>query len=209
MNLTKFSKIGFALAVLKGIFVTSLFLSLILLSIPVLSFNSNIWALFQERSDVILNEDVRNYNNLIIEFLKSGLGLDFLNEKELSHMKDVKEAITVVNILLAFSFVYVVSGFTYFSKSQKKFLLYATRKTSLFVFVITMILSVLILLSFQTSFFIFHKIFFVENFIFPANSLLKTLYPDEFFRELGAFYLISILITSFIVTVVSHRLKLK
>ena len=203
------SKTLAVLAIVKGIFVISMVLSLLLWSIPVLSFNSDIWNLFQKRSDVLVSEEVKSYNDLVIEFFRTGLGLGFLSGREFSHMEDVKQVITIVNILFVFSFVSLVSGISYLSKSQKKFLLNAARKTSLAVFLIALLLSVLILVNFNIAFLSFHKIFFVENFIFPADSLLKTLYPDQFFRDLAAIYLFSIMVTSLVVTVLVHKLKLK
>jgi len=204
-----FSKDVIFLMIVKGIFVISLILSLFLWGIPILSFNSDIWNLFQERSGLLVSEDVKSYNDLVIDFFRTGLGLGFLNEREFNHMEDVKQVITIVNILFVFSFVSLVSGVSYLSKSQKKFLLNAARKTSLAVFLITLILSVLILLNFNVAFLSFHKIFFVKNFIFPGESLLKTLYPDKFFYGISALYLLSVLIVSLAVFIVTHRLKLK
>lgn len=209
MNLTAFSKTVLIFAVLKGIFVISLILSLILWSIPILSFNSGIWSIFQDRSGVILDLNSKTYNERIVEFFKTGVNLEFLNEKEFAHMEDVKQMIAIANILFLFSFVGLISGFSYLSQSQKKFLLNATRKTSLVVFVMTFTISVFILLNFDIAFLSFHKIFFVKNFIFPADSLLKTLYPNQFFRDLVAVYLFSIMIISLAITIVSHKLKLK
>lgn len=209
MWLVSFKKHLIFLTILKGIFVMSLFLSLVLWGIPILSFNSGVWSLFQERNGVILDEDVKNYNDLIVEFFRSGLKLEFLNDRELSHMEDVRQIVNIANLLFIFSFVALVSGFSYLSKSQKKFLLGAVRKTSLIVFLVTLIISAITLLNFQTSFLAFHKIFFVRNFIFPEDSLLKTLYPDEFFYGLSTLYLLSVLVVSLLVAVVSHRLKLK
>jgi len=197
------------LTIVKGIFAIALFLSLFLWSVPILSFNSTLWLILQERSGVVLNEDVKTYNNQIVDFFRTGLKLDFLNENEFSHMEDVKTVITIANILFGFSFVSLISGFSYLSRSQKKFLLNSVRKTSVFVFVTTLILSMLILTNFHTAFLSFHKIFFVKNFIFPADSMLKILYPDEFFLGLSSLYLLSVLLVSFLVAVVSHRLKLK
>lgn len=209
MKLTTFKKTIFVLSILKFIFVVSLILSLLLWSIPVLAFNSSIWKIFQERSGVIVNNDAKSYNDLIIEFFRKGLKLDFLNEQEFSHMREVRAAIIIANIVFAFSFVFLISGVFYLSRTQKRFLLEATRKTSIVVFVVTLILSIIILTNFQTSFISFHKIVFVKNFIFSDDSILKTLYPDKFFYGLSAFYLISILLVSLLVAVISHRLKLK
>ncbi|MBI2005437.1 MAG: DUF1461 domain-containing protein [Candidatus Aenigmarchaeota archaeon] len=209
MKLQTFSKTVLFLAVLKGIFVLSLILSLVLWSIPILSLNSDVWRIFQQRSDVVLDENTTNYNELIVDFFRTGLKLEFLNEKEFRHMQDVRTVITIVNILFVFSFLSLVSGFSYLSKKQKQFLIKAVRRTSSFVFIITLLFSLVIFLNFNIAFLSFHKIFFVKNFIFPANSLLKTLYPDEFFFGLSAFYLLSVLIVSLVVLIISHKLKLK
>ncbi len=210
IKIPRLSKAVLVFAILKGIFVVALILALFLWSIPFLAFNSRVWLIFQERSNVILNqEDARTYNDLIVEFFRSGLKLDFLSEQEFSHMQDVRTVINIANILFTFSFISLVSGVSYLSKSEKKFLLKATRKTSLIIFVMTLILSIIILTSFYSSFIIFHEIFFIKNFIFPANSLLKTLYPDEFFFGLSALYLLSVLVVSLAVAIVSHRIKLK
>ena len=209
MRLVWFNRYVVFLAILKGIFVISLMISLLLWSIPLLSFNSSIWRVFQERSGVVLNENVATYNNLIIEFFKGGLKLDFLNEDELGHMQNVKSVITIVNIALAFSFAFLMLDWVYLSKSEKRFLLEAARRTSLIVFAVTLIISIIILTNFNATFLSFHKIVFVKNFIFPGESLLKTLYPDKFFYGISALYLLSVLIVSLVVFIVTHRLKLK
>ncbi len=210
MKLNPFSKSMLILSIIKGIFVVSLFLSLILWSIPILSFDSRIWFIFQERTGILLDPvNVKTYNDYIVDFFRTGLRLEFLNEKEFSHMQDVRTVITIVNILFVFSFVSLVSGFSYLSKAQKRFLIESAKKTALFVFIITSVIFILVLIGFQTTFLAFHKIFFVRNFIFPADSLLKTLYPDEFFFGLSTLYLLSVWIVSLVVVLVSHRLKLK
>src|SRR3989338_3789200 len=90
-----FSGIILFLSILKGIFVVSLILSLLLWSIPLLSLNSNIWLLFQKRSDVALDlKDVKSYNELITDFFIKGTKLDFLNESEFLHMQDVRKILT-------------------------------------------------------------------------------------------------------------------
>ncbi|MEK6909765.1 MAG: DUF1461 domain-containing protein, partial [Candidatus Aenigmatarchaeota archaeon] len=175
MKLPSFPKYLIFLAVLKGIFVMSLILSLFLWSIPILAFNSDIWMIFQKRSEVALDlETAKSYDSQILDFFRTGLKLGFLNENELTHMEDVKTVITITNIVFGFSFVSLLTGFSYLSRSQKKFLLNSVQKTSVFVFVITLILATLVLTNFQTSFLSFHKIFFVKNFIFPADGILKT-----------------------------------
>lgn len=198
------------LSVIKGVFVLSLIFSVLLWSVPILSFNSDIWLFFQKRSGIVLQVDeAKTYNDQIINFFKNGLQLDFLNEKERVHLEDVKQFIKIANFLFVFSFVAVICGVKYLSNKEKKFLLEATRKVSISVFIITLLVSIAIVSNFDVSFLTFHKVLFVKNFIFPANSLLKTLYPDNFFFGLSALYLISILLVSGTLAVISHRLKLK
>ncbi len=197
------------LAVLKGIFVISLILSLFLWSIPLLAFNSSIWEFFQEKSGVIFTNETKSSNQLIIEFFKNGSDLDFLNAQELSHMEAVRNVISIVNIIFLFSFAFLILEFRYFSRHQKEFLLKAVRKTSLIVFMTALIISISILLNFDIAFTIFHKMVFVSNFAFPVNSTLKMLYPDGFFYGISAFYLLSMLTVSLFVTIISHKLKLK
>lgn len=210
-RITTFPKALFVLSLLKFIFIISIILSLFLWNIPFLSFNSDIWIIFQERSNVILDPEssAKIYNDLIVKFFREGIGLDFLNEKELSHMQDVRKVIVITNVLFIVSFATMLSNFAYFSKSDKKFLLNAVRKTSFFVFIFTLIVFIIVVTNFYSSFIVFHKILFVRNFIFPADSILKILYPDEFFFGLSSFYLLSVMVISLVVAIVSHKLKLK
>lgn len=210
-KLTTLSKTIFVMAFLKIVFILSLILSLTLWSIPILSFNSGIWSIFQERSGVALDPEgnAEAYNKLIVKFLREGVGLDFLTEQELSHMEDVRTVVVITTILFIVSFLAIISNFSYFVKSDRKFLLKIIRKVSLFVFVFTLIVLIIVMTNFYNSFLVFHKVLFIRNFIFPADSILKILYPDKFFLGLSAFYLISIMIVSFVVAVVSHKLKLK
>ena len=115
-KLTTFSKTLFILSILKGIFVVSLILSLLLWSIPILSFNSGIWEFFQKRSGVIFGSNTTTYNDQITDFFKTGLKLNFLNENEFSHLQAVRTTITTVTIVLGFSFVFTIVNFIYFSK---------------------------------------------------------------------------------------------
>ena len=209
-RLSGFPVIILFLSILKGIFVVSLILSLLLWSIPILSFNSNIWLIFQKRTDVALDlKDVKSYNELITDFFIKGNKLDFLNESEFLHMQDVRKVLTGLNAVFTFSFMALLLNFFYLSKTQKRFVIGMTRKISIGVFLVTLIVSILIMINFDWTFLGLHKLVFVKNFIFPGDSLLKILYPDSFFYGLSALYLLSVLAVSLAVTIISHRLKLK
>src|SRR3989338_7663511 len=119
-----FSGIILFLSILKGIFVVSLILSLLLWSIPLLSLNSNIWLLFQKRSDVALDlKDVKSYNELITDFFIKGREPNFLNESEFLHMQDVRKILTGLSAIFTFSFIALLLNFFYLSKIQKRFII--------------------------------------------------------------------------------------
>ena len=210
MNKIKFPRILLVASILKVIFVISLFLSFFLWSLPIISLNSGIWELFQERSGVALNStDTRSYNDHVIDFFFNNASLNFLTRTESSHMQDVRNILIFVNGLAIFSFIAVVSNFAYLSRRDRNFLIKVTRKISLVVFCITFTFSLIMLTNFYSMFTYFHELVFVKNFAFPSSSLLKILYPDEFFYQVSSFYVLSILIVSLAIAVISHRLKLK
>ena len=209
-KINRFRKTLLMLAVLKIIFVLSLFLSFILWSFPIISLNSNVWSSFQDRSGVVLNStDTKNFNDRVIDFFFNNIPLNFLNANESGHMQDVRNVLLVVNGLALFSFTLVISNFIYLSKVDKRFLLESVRKISLIVFCITLMFSFLLLTNFYIVFTYFHELVFVKNFVFPSSSLLKILYPDEFFYQISAFYVLSVMAVSLVVTIVAHKLKLK
>lgn len=195
-------KIGFKEFSLKSLFVLSLSLILVLWSIPLLSFVPIAWTLFQG------GNEFRDYNNRIVNFFINESDLEFLNVQELSHMQDVRKFVIASNILFMVSIAIVITSFNYLN-SHRRFLLEAVRKTSLAVFTSTLIISTIAFVDFNWLFIAFHKIFFIKNFTFPPDSILKILYPDEFFFQLGIVYFLSVMFASLVVAVISHRLKLK
>ncbi|MBI2542818.1 MAG: DUF1461 domain-containing protein [Candidatus Aenigmarchaeota archaeon] len=167
-----------------------------------MSFVPIAWTLFQG------GNEFRDYNNRIVNFFINESDLEFLNVQELSHMQDVRKFVIASNILFMVSIAIVITSFNYLN-SHRRFLLEAVRKTSLAVFTSTLIISTIAFVDFNWLFIAFHKIFFIKNFTFPPDSILKILYPDEFFFQLGIVYFLSVMFASLVVAVISHRLKLK
>lgn len=104
---------------------------------------------------------------------------------EIAHMKDVRSLFQNVNILLVILLAAVaIQGFSL--KKQKEKL----QKAFLYSGIITFSAMVFILaaafLSFNTSFIVFHQIFFPQgNWQFPGESLLIQTFPQEFFISMG------------------------
>lgn len=210
MTMGKISKLFFAMSALKFIFILSIITSLFLWSIPFLSSSTGVWSFLQERSGVTIDDNEAGfYNTLIEDFIRHGDDLPFLNEIEALHMDEVRQIILISNVTFFVSFIALLSSFDHFSRKDRNFLVTALRRTSLFVLALTFAIMLAFLASFDFVFLIFHKVLFVENFVFPANSILKTLYPDRFFLGMLIIYLFCTMTVSLLVAVISHRLKLK
>jgi len=99
-----------------------------------------------------------------------------MTEQEISHMEDVKQ---LYNYFTTFIWVLIIIiGFSFFLKPDLKFNIW----NPLVIFI-----SILIMIYFFPNFFfeLFHKVFFSQgNYLFPSNSVLKTLFPDSFFFNL-------------------------
>jgi integral membrane protein (TIGR01906 family) len=117
--------------------------------------------------------------------------MDFLNDKqelnlnytssEASHLEDVKKVMNFIDYLFYLSLIIITFIITYYkrNKEQLKKLLKYGGITTLISIGIILILS---LFAFNTTFTIFHKIFFPQgNWIFPSDSLLIQTFPIEFF----------------------------
>ncbi|MBI2547573.1 MAG: DUF1461 domain-containing protein [Candidatus Aenigmarchaeota archaeon] len=192
---------------LKAVFIISLSLSFVLWSVPILSSSYGMWLVLQKNSNVHMNPaDLENYNNRIIEFFKTGSNLEFLNANESSHMNDVGYIVNNSNAIAGISLAMLMFS-AYFLTDRKDFIIKSTKIASAVVFSVILLIAVFAYLDFQTAFLLFHKISFVNNFSFPSDSFLKTLYPDGFFLELGMVYLLSVMIPSLIVAVIFFKLK--
>ncbi|RJQ17095.1 DUF1461 domain-containing protein [Candidatus Woesearchaeota archaeon] len=139
----------------------------------------NIFSFFKCKTDCTSLQIPYEYHNQTFAF----------TENEISHMYDVKTTLMVwlwifyfaVLLFLFFTF------FFFFMHKRKKllkefFLLYAKilLRAGLYMLIFLIILLVLFL-NFNFAFNLFHKLFFVSNWQFPADSLLITLFPESFF----------------------------
>jgi integral membrane protein (TIGR01906 family) len=105
-----------------------------------------------------------------------------LTEDEKRHMKDVRQLFNKFLLsyyILVILDIILIILLLYSDKKQFKHLLLAT---SLVVFGLA-IASLIIGASFETFFTKFHLAFFPQgNYVFPANSVLVTLFPEKFFQ---------------------------
>jgi len=133
---------------------------------------------------------------------------DFFNENEQSHLQDVKVLINKVIIILYLSIfleiLLIVSLYLVAKKRFKKHLKFVLLYSSGLISLIS-ILFYLFSNNFQFIFIKFHEIFFLEgSWLFPYNSNLIMLFPQQFFYSF--FY--KIVVNSFIASLLIFVLYL-
>jgi integral membrane protein (TIGR01906 family) len=129
--------------------------------------------------DKIYNAD--EISEKIIGFFNNNNDLPLVfNNKETSHLKDVKQLIKKGNILLislSLMNIILLSLLLYYKKSLKKIIIYPT--------IVTFIIPIpLILLNFSNLFIKFHLIFFLQGtWTFVYDSLIIQLFSQNFFYD--------------------------
>jgi len=192
--------------IIKIISILSLAVILLLWPILILSNNSEIWFLLQKDNTVLSKGEIKMYDQSIISFFSGETkNLDFLKSMELSHLQDVKSILMKVNLIFWSSLISFSLSILYLRKSAKKIL----RLVPILIIVFLLILLVLSIFSFNLIFEKFHNIFFTDNYTFPSDSMLKTLFPDSFFRDISILYFIMSLLGCLIGILVSYMLKVK
>lgn len=126
---------------------------------------------------------------------------------EISHLDDVKKVISLAHYWFYFSLVVVAGMILYYLKDKfklKKLFLWGGITT-------TAVMGVILLLgiiSFNSSFTVFHQIFFPQgNWQFPVDSLLIQTFPLGFFIEISLFIFILTLIEGIVFILLGIYLK--
>ena len=141
-------------------------LFILLLSINLLIFNNNFYE--KESNNLTIS------NNIIDYFKGNELNQDYISEKEVSHMNDVRNLVWISLIILISLLILII-----FLKKSPKEVFYA----GIISLMLTMLL-ILIFFSFSSSFIYFHKIFFTNNnWLLPASSTLIQTFPESFFQN--------------------------
>ncbi|MGM5482727.1 MAG: DUF1461 domain-containing protein [Nanobdellota archaeon] len=103
---------------------------------------------------------------------------DLLSDKEFEHLKDVKKLFTLAKILLGLcAFILVIFLFDFRFPDFSYIGIYVGLYTIFFVF-----MSFLALQNFETSFDLFHNLFFAGDlWKMSGTDLLVSVYPSDFF----------------------------
>lgn len=151
----------------------------------------------------------------IFNFLKDKEELKYFNDNEKSHMEDVKKIIsnitffyylsTVLFIILLF-IIYILSkkDKILFIENISKILLFSSSAALLFL----LIFFLWSVFSFETLFLLMHTLLFPQgNWMFPNDSLLIILFPENFFFSIGLRIFIYAIFQSIIFFILGYWLR--
>jgi len=204
---------------------TTLFISLVILitllliNIVYWGTNSNYYSKIHRDlaidSKVITTQDQLDYINKeftdYLKFRRDNLYINIelkdevvtvFNEKEISHMKDVKDLFAISYGLIIAGFIVLVITIYYNIKKNRYDFIYKTVKTSLFITTLIVIsFAIIFTTSFDTFWHYFHKVFFTNDLYLlnPKTDFLIQIMPLDFFikisiRILSSFYIMHVLL---------------
>jgi len=139
-------------------------------------------------------KDLRHYFNsgeesAQIQVIKDGRPFDLFNQRELLHLKDVKEIIKLFYLVqwitLAYIIIFIASGFViqkraFIIRISKGLLLGAVSTLALFAF-----MGIWALIDFDSIFLAFHHVSFSNDLwiLDPSRDYLIMMFPEEFFMD--------------------------
>lgn len=208
------------------VFIFSLFISLILTNVQIISFNSYFYKIEFLKYNVPnttkislenlenISLEVRKYfkderNNLDVKSNIDGKTRNVFNEQELYHMKDVKKlfkkgflirSIFVILLMLSLTGIVLLKQYKPMYKSIKWLALMSVILISIFI--------LLLITDFNKYFTYFHEIFFNENcWLFdPSKSLLVNIFPEGLFNDAAIYILLMYFAELFFIMLISRKL---
>ncbi len=176
---------------------------LIIVNIPFILYLSNFKILlydenyykkeFQKHNvyENLNNYDVDGINNDVLDYFKNKdeiIKNDFFNEKEKSHMSDVKNLINDVfylfNLLILNFIILLIILYFVNKKRFLKYIGFSLAAGGALTFLHAFFFWFTIKFNFGKTFTVFHEIFFKDNWIFnPLSNKIVVLYPQGFFFD--------------------------
>jgi integral membrane protein (TIGR01906 family) len=137
---------------------------------------------------LVNNEDIDYLEDLTFDD-----GEPIFNDRELSHMEDVKGVVTGMRVTLAiFLIVLVICVWVLFKKGRRDFIFLAFYMGGWGLFGLIAAILLLVAISFNQLFTWFHKIFFSDGtWQFYTSDTLIRLFPMRFWRD--AFIFVGVL----------------
>lgn len=186
----------------KKINKTILFFVIFVLVLGLPSFISLIPSIYygeaqKTNAHYVLDDSDYFYENVHSFLVKQTALSEEFTDEETSHMKDVR---FLFNLFRGLSIIFVLLIIIYFiylktkkekgkrkkTNNEELFLAKTIKKASIISFLIILLLVFFVVVNFNFSFDVFHRIFFPQgNWVFPRDSLLITLFPQTFFFNIA------------------------
>jgi len=203
---------------LKIVCAVSIAIVIILASFFFLLFNSHFYSYEFKKQDIssseLSNSQYVSYTGQIVRYFfrkgtlyitdKNGNVIEnFFSKREIIHMQDVKNIIKLTLFVLFSSFI--ISFIFILYLEDKRFIF---RYASIGALIFVLLTVVLVTLNFDSTFTLFHKILFRNNFwLLPENSMLIQMFPESFFSDFALSWFGIISVVSAIVVFFSYLHK--
>jgi len=145
--------------------------------------------------------DIEEINSELISYLRYGgeLDIDVFNDKEIEHMKDVRNLVhggmILLNVLLVLFLILLVSLYFIDKKEFVGKLGLGFMIGGGLTFLDALIFFIIVKLNFNSVFNWFHRIFFVgDSWLFRADETLVSMYQQGFFNDI----LVRIILNTFV-----------
>lgn len=128
-------------------------------------------------------------------------------EQEIAHLVDVKRLMETMNYIF-YSLLLVLTLILTYCRKNKEQLIKLLKYGGITVIAVELMLFLLVLISFNSSFAAFHYLFFPQgNWIFSADSLLIQTFPLQFFVKISQTILFQAFLGGIIFILISLYLK--
>lgn len=206
---------------------TWILIFLIVVNIPFILYFSNFKVLlynenyykkeFQKYNvyETLKEYDIEKINKNVLDYFKDKDELSgFFNEKEKSHLSDVKNLINDISYLfklLILNFIILLIILYFLNKNKfRKYLGFSLVSGGVLTFLHAFFFWLTIKLNFEETFTIFHKFFFKGNWMFnPLTNNIVVLYPEGLFFDFAYTVVIRTLILAFILILIGLLLFLR
>jgi len=183
----------------KDVIIFSLLIIITIVLIPLINFNLIVYneKLYKEefaKLDIYDNFEDKKYPdralNEILGYFKNknteNPKIEGFNERENSHMRDVK---LLIKGIIFFEVFLIFLGVIVFLIFFKKNLLYQFGRILFYgngaLIILILFFIIISIFAFNFAFILFHRIFFIQcNWAFPSNSNMIQLFPSQFFQDL-------------------------
>ncbi|MEM4245222.1 MAG: TIGR01906 family membrane protein [Candidatus Nanoarchaeia archaeon] len=188
---------------------------ILLSNFTLLAFNERYYEKQYEKNNLysqIPKEQADEATKQLIEYLRDGKELqgDYFNQKEKQHLKDVRNIIRTLLIILGISII--AAPFLMIKQGIKnKKILAITIIAGGLLTILLIVIFFLALTNFESTFIRFHEVMFTNQLwlLDPATDKLIVMYPENFFYEITKNIAVRSLLVALATTFVGITLLLK